>query len=259
MKVGPLGRRRREHLPARIIDRITPDTISLPALSDRVREAVLEGLSFHLRDIMPEGLVVHVRDAVPEGLPGRVLHAMPERVLDVLPERVTTMAPRRRESNRWLQFSLGLFVGTAAAVGVGMALRPKPRDDGQPAGVAGRLRVMPSRAQDRARRGYTRGRDAFILGRTTAVERAQQGRSAALEAAQRARGTVAATIITRPAIEGQPPPPPSPVARATSGIQALRDGVRDRWQDAVAEGKDESAEKQAELRRRYLEYTKRIG
>lgn len=68
------------------------------------------------------------------------------------------------------------------------------------------------------------------------------------------------------------PPPPAPATPVTgvpvaqagapapaSPITVWRDELRTRWQEAMAAGKEASAEKQSELRRKYLEQTGRLG
>jgi len=150
------------------------------------------------------------------------------------------------------RFLLGLLVGGVAGAGLGLVLPPNPRGlgqrrrDGEPVVAPVTLRL------DRARKLMEQARAAFEQGRSTAIEAGQSARVRTSEAAHMAGASV---------IHAEESAAHEAVAvsnRVTGGIQGLTAELKSRWREAVSEGKQTAAETEAELRRRYLEDTKRI-
>jgi hypothetical protein len=150
------------------------------------------------------------------------------------------------------RFLLGLIIGGAAGAGLGLVLQSspralgQPRRDGEPATAPVTLRL------DRARRLMDQARAAFEQGRSTAID---AGRSVKEQTAHTAESAGAGVVHAEEAAVARAA---SVTTGVTGGIQGFTAELKSRWREAVAEGKQAAAETEAELRRRYLEDTKRI-
>jgi gas vesicle protein len=151
------------------------------------------------------------------------------------------------------RFLLGLIIGGIAGAGLGLVLQPTPRGTGQTRRTGEPVFGPVALRLDRARKLLAQARTAFEQGRATVVH-AGRGVGVTDEVAQTAMATGADTALA----EGTPQRVAAVPERVTGGIQGLTAELKARWRQAVAEGKQAAAETEAELRRRYLEDTKRI-
>ena len=126
---------------------------------------------------------------------------------------------------------LGLLSGIAAGAGLGFLLG---KDDGSGGDPRRQVVALLHQAQD-----------AFEQGRARALTAARREAADTGEAAGETAGQTQAVA-----------------ERATTAVvepvRSFADQIKARWHEAVAEGKLASDAKQAELRRKYLEDTKRI-
>jgi hypothetical protein len=128
----------------------------------------------------------------------------------------------------------GMIIGIAAGAGLALLTSQGNGGGGAEGGMAGQIKALLDRA-----------RSAFEQGRARALA---AGRRAAITGGESAGESSVAVQET--AAEG---------TRAVAApAQGLMDQLKARWREAVTEGRVASAEKEAEMRRKYLEYTKRI-
>lgn len=175
--------------------------------------------------------------------------AVPERVVERLPAPAARLVGRRKRRGGWIPFLLALVAGAGAGAGIGLLLVRRAgasAPGGLPARVnagAARLRVQAQDGLGRARRQVQQALPQRQQTAGTTVTVVSPAEERALTAGvlpeESARGAALAGRVTTPA-------------------RNAIDRVKTRWQEAVAAGKEASAEKQAELRRQYLEDTKRI-
>jgi hypothetical protein len=126
---------------------------------------------------------------------------------------------------------MGLLSGIAAGAGLGLLLG---KGDGGEGNARSQVMALLQQAQD-----------AFEQGRTRAVTAARQQAATAGDAAE--AGASQTHAITERA-----------TAAVAEPVRSFSDQLKVRWREAVAEGKLAAEAKQAELRRKYLEDTKRI-
>lgn len=129
---------------------------------------------------------------------------------------------------------VGLFNGLIAGAVAAVVLNQSKREPRTTTAAGGDLSTPADR--------IARARALFEQGR----QRAKTARSV-IPTAQPAPAATGA-----PGSQAVAPAPSSPIA-------VWRDELRTRWQEAVSAGKEASAEKQSELRRKYLEQTGRLG
>jgi gas vesicle protein len=193
-------------------------------LVERVREALPEGVAR-----LPEHAVEAASEGI-ERLRERAQESVPERVREALPEGAVQIIGRRKRRGRgWISLVLGLLAGAAAGGVVGLLLAPAPEGDGE-GGLAERVQALPERARTAFERGRAQARQAG----GAAAGGAAEARMTALSTA----GDTAADVLTP--------------------VRSFGAALKERWREAVEAGKVASAEKQAELRRRYLEDTRRV-
>jgi hypothetical protein len=172
-------------------------------------------------------------------------------LVSALPERAAEAAGIRKQGGSGrLQFLLGIASGIAAGAGAGLLLQPPP-DGGGDGGPRNQARDLAARASGQIQDAAARARQAFAQGRDRAVEAARSTQHAAAAAATSAQSGVAAAGHTSVEAAGTATP------AVTTPARGALDGLKARWRAAVSEGREASAETQEELRRRYLEYTKR--
>ena len=186
-----------------------------------------------------------------------LLDAVPERVIDALPEPIAEATGRRKRGRGRLPVLLAVLAGIGAGAGLGLVLMRR-RDALPPA-----VNDATQRLSAGARTGAERARSVAQAG----VSRAQQvtGRGAGQPEAQTAavpggepwdrrrdQAALAAGVPPEETPRGAPRPP------AVAQAQGLVEGLKARWREASAAGKEAADEKQSELRREYLEDTKRI-
>jgi gas vesicle protein len=150
------------------------------------------------------------------------------------------------------RFLLGLIIGGIAGAGLGLVVQPAPRGSGQKRQNGEQMIAPVTFRLDRARKLMEQARAAFDQGRSTAIEAGQSARVRTSEAAH----TAGASVIH--AEESAAHEAAAVSNRVTGGIQGFTAELKSRWREAVSEGKQAAAETEAELRRRYLEDTKRI-
>ena len=186
-----------------------------------------------------------------------LIDAVRERVIESLPQPIAEATGRRRRRRRRLPLILAVLAGVGAGAGLGLVLLR--RRDALPPAVGD----VTQRLSAGMRTGAERARSVAQAG----VSRARQmtGRGAGQPEAR-----AAAVPLSRPWDQrreqaalsaGVPPeetPPGAPRRRAVAQAQGLVEGLTARWREAAAAGREAADEKQAELRREYLEDTKRI-
>jgi hypothetical protein len=157
----------------------------------------------------------------------------------------------RQRDGGW--FLLGLLLGAAVGAAVRLVL-----DSGTATarGTGGdpmsRVRSVLAAAGQQAQGTLQRAQAAFEQGRASALGAGHAMRETTEEATDAALAGAAHTQVT----------PAERVTAVTTGltgsVQGVIEQVKSRWREAIAEGKQAAAETEADLRRRYLEDTKRV-
>ncbi|MBI2761338.1 MAG: hypothetical protein HYX51_07940 [Chloroflexi bacterium] len=129
---------------------------------------------------------------------------------------------------------MGLLSGIAAGAGLGLLLGKGGGSGGGTGDLRNQIVALLQQAQD-----------AFEQGRTRAITAARQQATLTGDAAE--AGASQSQAVTERA-----------TAAVAEPVRGFTDQLKVRWREAVAEGRLASEAKQAELRRKYLEDTKRI-
>lgn len=143
-------------------------------------------------------------------------------------------AARRRQRGGWGRFALGLLAGSGTGAALGLLVTSRAGDGGADAGTLGRAGEAAGGVRERALRAFERGRSAAADSAGAVGDAATGGTVQVKDAA----GNVASSVAAPP--------------------RSALDSVKARWREAMSDGKAAAAEKEREMRRRYLEDTKRL-